>query len=62
MKYGFEEIKVLSNVRHFGAYQEFIFGDETDKAVNVKTGKEVWRDTARASPDLRAVWRRPLGT
>ena len=28
MKYGFEEIKVISNVRHFGAYQEFIFGNE----------------------------------
>ena len=44
MKYGFEEIKVISNVRHFGAYQEFIFGNETDKAVNVKTGQEVWRN------------------
>jgi alcohol dehydrogenase (cytochrome c) len=44
MKYGFEEIKVISNVRHFGAYQEFMWGNETDKAVNVKTGKEVWRN------------------
>ncbi len=44
MKYGFEEIKVISNVRHFGAYQEFIHGNETDKAVNVATGKEVWRN------------------
>ena len=44
MKYGFEEIKVISNVRHFGAYQEFIWGNEVDKAVNVKTGAEVWRN------------------
>ena len=44
MKYGFEEIKVISNVRHFGAYQEFIWGNEIDKAVNVKTGAEVWRN------------------
>ena len=44
MKYGFEEIKVISNVRHFGAYQEFIWGNEIDKAVNAKTGKEVWRN------------------
>ncbi|HZP91642.1 MAG TPA: PQQ-binding-like beta-propeller repeat protein [Burkholderiales bacterium] len=50
MKYGFEEIKVISNVRHFGAYQEFIWGDETDKAVNAKTGKEVWRDTRKGKP------------
>jgi alcohol dehydrogenase (cytochrome c) len=50
MKYGFEEIKVISNVRHFGAYQEFLWGDETDKAVNVKTGKEVWRDTQKGKP------------
>jgi alcohol dehydrogenase (cytochrome c) len=44
MKYGFEEIKVISNVRHFGAYQEFIFGNEVNLAVNAKTGKEVWRN------------------
>jgi glucose dehydrogenase len=31
-------------VRHFGAYQEFIFGNEIDKAVNAKTGAEVWRN------------------
>jgi alcohol dehydrogenase (cytochrome c) len=43
MKYGFEEIKVISNVRHFGAYQEFIWGYEVEKAFNVKSGKEVWR-------------------
>ncbi|HEY7761007.1 MAG TPA: PQQ-binding-like beta-propeller repeat protein [Burkholderiales bacterium] len=44
MKYGFEEIKVISNVRHFGAYQEFIWGNEIDMAVNAKTGAEVWRN------------------
>jgi glucose dehydrogenase len=44
MKYGFEEIKVISNVRHFGAYQEFIWGNEVDVAVNAKSGKEVWRN------------------
>jgi alcohol dehydrogenase (cytochrome c) len=44
MKYGFEEIKVISNVRHFGAYQEFIWGYEVDQAWNPKTGKEAWRD------------------
>jgi len=50
MKYGFEEIKVISNVRHFGAYQEFLFGNETDKALNVKTGKEVWRNELKDKP------------
>ena len=50
MQYGFEEIKIISNVRHFGAYQEFIWGDETDKGVDVKTGKEVWRDTQVGKP------------
>jgi alcohol dehydrogenase (cytochrome c) len=44
MKYGFEPIKVISNVRHFGAYQEFLWGYEVDLAMNVKEGKEVWRD------------------
>ena len=44
MKYGLEEIKVISNVRHFGAYQEFIWGNEMTIAVNAKTGKEVWRN------------------
>jgi alcohol dehydrogenase (cytochrome c) len=44
MKYGFEEIKVISNVRHFGAYQEFIWGNEVDKSVDAKTGKEIWRN------------------
>lgn len=44
MKYGLEEIKVISNVRHFGAYQEFIWGNEMDKAVNVKSGQQAWRN------------------
>jgi len=44
MKYGLEEIKVISNVRHFGAYQEFIWGNEIDKAVTVQSGAEVWRN------------------
>jgi|GEM_PF-1638379 len=44
MKYGFEEIKVISNVRHFGAYQEFLWGYEVDQARDVKTGREIWRD------------------
>jgi alcohol dehydrogenase (cytochrome c) len=44
MKYGFEEIKVISNVRHFGAYQEFIWANEVNLAVNAKTGKEAWRN------------------
>lgn len=43
MKYGYEEIKVISNVRHFGAYQEFIFGNEINRAMDVKSGKEAWR-------------------
>jgi PQQ-dependent dehydrogenase (methanol/ethanol family) len=50
MMYGFEDIKVIANVRHFGAYQEFIWEDEIDKAVNVKTGKEIWRDRQVGKP------------
>lgn len=50
MQYGFEEIKIISNVRHFGAYQEFEWGDETDKGVDVKTGREIWRDTQKGKP------------
>ena len=44
MKYGFEDIKVISNVRHFGAYQEFMWGNEQQLAVNVKDGKRVWKN------------------
>jgi len=44
MKYGLEEIKIISNVRHFGAYQEFIWGNEMEKAVNVKSGQQAWKN------------------
>ncbi|ETX03203.1 MAG: hypothetical protein ETSY1_00865 [Candidatus Entotheonella factor] len=44
MEYGYEEIKTISNVRHFGAYQEFIWGYEVNLALNPQTGQEVWRD------------------
>lgn len=44
MKYGLEEIKIISNVRHFGAYQEFIWGKEMEKAVNVKSGQQAWKN------------------
>jgi hypothetical protein len=47
MKYGLEEIKVISNVRHFGAYQEFIFGNEVEKAVNATTGKQTWANEVK---------------
>ena len=42
MKYGFEEIKVISNARHFGTYQEFIWGNEMNRAFDPKTGKIAW--------------------
>ena len=44
MKYTFEEIKVISNVRHFGAAFEFLFGYELNLAVDAQSGAEVWRD------------------
>jgi alcohol dehydrogenase (cytochrome c) len=44
MQYFFEDIKVISNVRHFGANQEFIWGYEVELAKDVKSGREVWRD------------------
>ncbi|PYM82245.1 MAG: hypothetical protein DME09_14875 [Candidatus Rokuibacteriota bacterium] len=44
MKYGFEEIKVISNVRHFGAYQEFLWGYEVDQARDIRSGREIWRN------------------
>ena len=44
MKYGLESIKVISQVRHFGGYQEFIWGYEVDQARDAKTGQEIWRD------------------
>ena len=44
MEYKFEDIKVIANVRHFGASVEFIWGYEVELAIDVKTGTEVWRD------------------
>jgi PQQ-dependent dehydrogenase (methanol/ethanol family) len=44
MKYFYEDIKILSNVRHFGANWEFIWGYEVNLAKDVKTGAEAWRD------------------
>ena len=44
MEYKFEDIKVIANVRHFGASVEFIWGYEVELAIDVKTGAEVWRD------------------
>ncbi|PYM07851.1 MAG: PQQ-dependent dehydrogenase, methanol/ethanol family, partial [Candidatus Rokuibacteriota bacterium] len=44
MQYFFEDIKVISNVRHFGANQDFIWGYEVELAKDVKSGREVWRD------------------
>src|SRR5436190_1994304 len=44
MKYFYEEIKQISNVRHFGANWDFIWGYEVNLAKDVTTGREVWRD------------------
>jgi alcohol dehydrogenase (cytochrome c) len=44
MMYFFEDIKIISNVRHFGANWDFIWGYEVNLATDVKSGKEVWRD------------------
>ncbi|MCZ6748086.1 MAG: PQQ-binding-like beta-propeller repeat protein [SAR324 cluster bacterium] len=44
MMYGFEKIQVISNVRHFGATMEFMFGYEVNLAMDANSGKEVWRD------------------
>ena len=35
---------MISNVRPCGAFQEVKFGNEVDKAVNVNSGKEIWRN------------------
>lgn len=43
MMYGIEPVKVVSNVRHFGASWDNINGPEIDQAWNPVTGKEVWR-------------------
>ena len=44
MEYTFEEIKVISNVQHFGASFEFLFSYELNLAMDVRSGAEVWRD------------------
>jgi len=44
MKYFYEDIKIVSNVRALGANWEFIWGYEVDEARDVKSGREVWRD------------------
>ena len=44
MFYSYEGIKIIENVRHFGALPEFIWGYEVELAIDVKTGAEVWRD------------------
>ena len=35
---------LISNVRHFGANWDFIWGYEVNLAKDVTTGREVWRD------------------
>ena len=53
MKYGFEEIKVISNVRHFGAYQEFILATRPTRPSTSlaarRSGAMSW-PTSRATP------------
>jgi alcohol dehydrogenase (cytochrome c) len=44
MLYFYEDIKVISNVRHFGANWDWLWGYEVDLAKDVKSGREVWRD------------------
>ncbi len=44
MKYYFEDIKKISNVRHFGANLDWLWGYEVNLAKDVKSGKEMWRD------------------
>jgi alcohol dehydrogenase (cytochrome c) len=44
MKYFYEDIKQISNVRHFGANWDFIWGYEVNLAKDVATGREIWRD------------------
>jgi len=44
MKYSLEDIKVISNVRHFGATNDFIWGgNEVEKAIDANSGKQTWR-------------------
>ena len=48
MMYGYEEVKVISNVRNLGATFEFLFDREdayeVNLALNIKSGNEIWRD------------------
>jgi alcohol dehydrogenase (cytochrome c) len=44
MMYFYEDIKRISNVRHFGANWDMVWGYEVNEARDVNTGKEVWRD------------------
>ncbi len=43
MVYGMEDIKIVSNARHFGATIEFKFQNAKQVAYNAKTGAQVWR-------------------
>jgi glucose dehydrogenase len=43
MKYWLEDIKVISNVQHFGARWELLSGNEVEIAVDAKSGQPVWR-------------------
>ena len=46
--YGYEEVKVISNVRNLGATFEFLFDREdayeVNLALNINSGNEIWRD------------------
>ena len=48
MMYGYEEVKVISNVRNLGTTFEFLFDREdayeVNLAMDVKSGNEIWRD------------------
>lgn len=48
MMYAYEEVKIVSNVRNLGATFEFLFDRddayEVNLAMDLKQGKEVWRD------------------
>ena len=48
MMYGYEEVKVISNVRNLGATFEFLFDREdayeVNLAMDVGSGNEIWRD------------------
>lgn len=43
MIYGMEDIKIVSNARHFGATMEFKFQNAKQVAYDAKTGQQVWR-------------------